>query len=104
MSEITKIKETVLTLLQNHSFLRDDDERLIGNIWANDMQKLKLNPSTTSAESFLRHFVAGNITNADSITRARRNLQQEHKELRGNLWYKRHKAQRNVQEELGYKI
>lgn len=101
--EITKTTEIVKRLLEQHSFLRDDDERLIGNVWANDLAKLNLDPDLATARDFLRHFAAGNLTNPESIRRSRARLQQLHPELRGQKYAERHKHQEQVRQDLGYK-
>lgn len=101
--EITKTKDTVFALLQQYPCLRDNDERLIVNVWANDMARERLNPEHTSVKDFFTKFNDGKITNADSITRARRQIQEKTPELRGQLWHKRHKHQKAVKEELGYR-
>ena len=42
----------------------------------------------------------GKLTLADSITRARRKLQEEDKTLRGKNWYKRKNRQEEVRQEI----
>ena len=101
--EITRTKARVKALLQAHSHLRDNDPRLICNIWADDMQRIRLNPKTETAEAFMLHFIAGNITNPESIRRSRAKLQEEEPELRGKSYTERHKKADNIKDQLKYK-
>lgn len=103
MTEITKTKPIVKALLENYATLRDNDERLICNVWLADLARNGLNMKC-EIEVFFNMFASGDITNADTITRVRRKLQEEHKHLRGKLWAVRHGHQEEVQKELGYKI
>ena len=103
MIEITQTKERVKTLLQTHSHLRDNDPRLICNVWADDMQRINLHPRQATAEEFMLQFIAGNITNPESIRRSRAKLQEEHKELRGKIYEQRHNKSEDIKNQLKYK-
>jgi len=90
MEKMQKIKPKVLKLLIEKPHLRDDDNRLIANIFLNEgggteaMQKI-------SAFEFLRLFSDGKFTNFESIRRMRAKLQEEHPELRGKSYKERQK-------------
>ena len=45
---------------------------------------------------------AKHLTHPSAIMRARRKVQEKHSDTRGKLWYKRHKEQETVKEDLGY--
>jgi len=98
--EITRTKARVKALLQAHSHLRDNDPRLICNIWADDMQRINLDPNQTSSKLFMLHFINGNITNPESIRRSRAKLQEEEPELRGKSYTERHKKSEDIKEQL----
>jgi hypothetical protein len=42
------------------------------------------------------------ISHPSAIMRARRKVQEEHKETRGKVYAERHKQQKQVREDLGY--
>ena len=90
MEKMHQIKPKVLKLLIEKPHLRDDDNRLIANIFLNEgggydtMQKI-------SAYEFLRLFAEGKFTNFESIRRVRAKLQEEHPELRGKTYKERQK-------------
>ena len=44
------------------------------------------------------------ISHPSAIMRARRKVQEEHKETRGKLWNERHKQETVVQQDLGYNV
>ena len=92
---ILKTKDKVLKLLKEHPHLRDDDNKLIANIWFGEIKGQNL-----TAQSFLEKFANGKLTNPESIRRMRQKLQEEFVNLRGNNWNERHKHQVKVKQQL----
>ena len=95
---IPKIKDTVKYLLNRHPVLRDDDNRLIINVW--------LKEDTLILQSGFQYvaneLISGGLSSPESITRARRALQKEFPELRGEKYKARMQEQERVKKDLGY--
>ena len=100
--KIFKQKDIVTKLLNEYPELRDNDSRLVANVWLHELQGLELNHNKISAGKFLHLYATGQLTASDSITRLRRKLQEENIELRGEKYNKRQNRVTNVQMELGY--
>ena len=96
LKKLEKTMDKVKYLLQNFSHLRDDDNRLVANIWNNELSHLKQN----DVIDFLLLYSQGRITTADTITRARRKIQELHPELRGKNYNKRHVTQKKVRKNI----
>ena len=91
----TSTIDIVRRLLKDHPHLRDDDNRLIANIWYQTSPNI-----SEGALDFLNEIAEGNLPSSESIRRCRQKLQQIDKGLRGKLWNKRHGMQNEVREEL----
>ena len=94
--KIINLSDQVIKLLKKKSHLRDNDRRLTCNIWWKSVS----NPELLMFEDFINLYIEGKIPESDSITRCRRKVQEEMKELRGESWDKRHGLEKVVQEEL----
>ena len=94
--KIINLSDQVIKLLKKKSHLRDSDRRLTCNIWWKSVS----NPKLLMFEDFINLYLKGDIPESDSITRCRRKVQEEMKELRGESWDKRHGLEKVVQEEL----
>lgn len=92
-----EIQPIVRAILENDLKARDNDRILCVKFWARELGN---NPQ----EWFMHLYSIGELTNHDSITRARRKLQEEHEHLRGNRYRERMKHQKVVQQELGYPV
>lgn len=90
-----EIKSTVKHLLETEPSLRDSDERLVANMWYYGVGK-----EIFTLADFLDAYSKGKITTADTITRARRHLQQLHPELRGTTWEVRQKKAGETREKF----
>jgi hypothetical protein len=86
----------VQNALQKHPALRDDDNRLIANIW---FKKLP-NIDQLSGRDILMIIAKGKLPSFESISRCRRKVQQEDKSLRGELWNKRHQIANDIRREI----
>ena len=95
--KIAEIKPIVYKLLTEHAHLRDDDLKLIANIWYNEMDGKQV-----SAFDFLSQFSRGEYSNPESIRRVRQKLQEENPDLRGENYQARQSEQKKVKSELGY--
>ena len=94
--KIVKLVDRVTRLLTAKSDLRDNDRRLICNIWWKSVS----NPELLMFEDFINLYIKGEIPESDSITRCRRKVQEENKSLRGKSWDFRHGLEKMVVDEL----
>jgi hypothetical protein len=97
IKQIIKTKDQVKSLLEMEEGLRDNDTRLIAIYWAYEIgiEQLK----GLSANDFLANVAAGKLTPADTITRARRKVQEDNEELRGVKYKKRKAAAEQLDQE-----
>lgn len=99
MANIGKLKNisvVVKTLLEKEIDLRDNDDALVATIWNMEFP----NADKVSALHFMWAFVKGEVTNADTITRARRQVQMDNEALRGKTWKERHKDSSRFAQEI----
>jgi len=101
--EILNTKEKVEKLLSEKPHLRDDDQRLIANIWHKELSEYGKLAKEISGFELLAVLSEGNVlTSSEGICRCRRKLQEEYPELRGNSWRERHKNEEKIEKDLGY--
>jgi len=97
-----KTKEKVKYWLDFDSSLKDDDNRLCANIWAEEMVALGFGGIETEAVVFLKLYATSKLTSAPSI-RARAKLQEEDASFRGGKYMLRqNKLQKKWRKDLGY--
>ena len=94
--KIINLADKIIKLLTIRPHLRDNDRRLICNIWWDSVP----NPESIAFKDFTDLYVKGKIPESDSITRCRRKVQEEVKELRGEVWERRHALEEVVREEI----
>ena len=100
--KINKVEE----ILRECPDARDDDNDLIATYWRQELMVIKheevKNSVLTQREIDLFYFIVRNgmLSQADTITRARRKIQEEIPALRGEKYYKRHSATEIVKEEI----
>jgi hypothetical protein len=99
VNEIKELTDKVKLLLQAHPHLRDSDKRLVANIWVFDVTSNhgKGIESITSLE-LLNDLAEGLLTNYDSISRARRKVQELYPELRGTKYGDRKQEEKDTRE------
>jgi hypothetical protein len=101
--EIKSIKKRILKLLMEKPHLRDDDQKLIANVWFQDLLIAHIEPEKITGYELLDIFSKNEImSNPESIRRVRQKAQEEHVELRGSTWKNRHKNEEVIKKELGY--
>ena len=96
-----KIKQAinpVRTILEKHPSLRDNNPRLVANIWHEELKSLgkEITPQITK----MLTLISTKLTSAESITRASRTLQKDVPNLRGSDWKKRQVHAPKVKKEL----
>ena len=94
--KIINLSDQVIKLLKKKSHLRDNDRRLICNIWWKSVS----NPELLMFEDFINLYISGDIPESDSITRCRRKVQEEVEELRGKSWDLRHGLENAIKSEI----
>ena len=94
---MNKLHKLVRVVLEEVPEARDCDRALCYVVWNNQMKK---HPDLTRA-NFITAYLAKNlVSTADSITRARRKLQEVDKTLRGKKWYERHNRAEEYKQEI----
>ena len=95
------MSDRVRDLLRVYPDLRDNDNKLIANIWHDDMiKKYELDVFNKSAADLLIMFASGKLPSTETIRRTRQKLQQELPELRGEDYLKRQSLQGKVKQEI----
>ena len=98
-----KTKDKVIKWIVKYPTLRDDDNRLCCNIWAEEMSDLGLGDIDVSYIKFLELYSANKLTSAPSIKRARAKLQEEDASFRGGKYMLRqNQLQKKWRKDLGY--
>lgn len=95
--KLKPVRERVKNLLEKKPHLRDDDQKLIANIWYQDNEN-KIFAGT--ADQLLRALADGKLTNFESIRRVRQKLQEQHPSLRGTKYKDRQDHQGTVVKEI----
>ena len=96
LNKLRNVKERVETLIRDYPQLRDDDTRLMANIWKEEL----INPTTMTAEEFLRDFAKGYFTHPESIRRCRAKLQETDSSLRGESYKSKQKDGEEVKNNI----
>ena len=98
-----KTKDKVKHWLNKYPSLRDDDNRLCSNIWAEELTILGFGHIEAPIFEFLRLYSNNKLTSAPSIKRARAKLQEEEPEYRGKKYNLRNGVlQDKWRKDLGY--
>ena len=100
-----KTKERVKKWITNHKSLRDNDNALCVYIWAEEMEELGLGNINVPTIEFFKNYSYERLTNATSIVRMRRKLQEQYVNLRGQKYKDRKiRIQDNWKKHLGYEV
>ena len=93
---IVDIHDMVFSLLNDDPRTRDDDNLLCVIIWSRLFKKQGLDVREEKAYDFLLAYLNNKLVSADTITRARRKLQEENILLRGKKYAERQRKQATV--------
>jgi hypothetical protein len=99
LKKMNQIKTSVKNLLTKRPELRDDDNRLIANIYLEEAGGI-VALQNMSALQFLGEFSKGTFSNTESIRRVRQKLQEDNPELRGNKYQNRKKLGEDISTEI----
>ncbi len=100
-----KIK-TVEKILREIATTRDNDQELIAKYWHDELREMKFDQERDfilthrEINLFYKVIESGILSQPDTITRARRKVQEEVPSLRGDKYHKRHSATEIVKEEI----
>ena len=97
---IESVKDRVASLLEEYPALRDDDNRLLANIWYQDAKAIKGSVNYQSARDFLQLVANGKLTNPESVRRGRQLLQEKNPHLRGKSYTERKRRASEVKSEI----
>jgi len=98
-----KTKDKVKYWLDFDSSLKDNDNRLCSNIWAEELTVLGYGDFDTPAVAFLKLYAHNKLTSAPSIKRARAKIQEEEPKYRGKKYsLRKGKLQDDWRKRLGY--
>ena len=98
--DILSTKDRVHALLIRHEHLRDDDNKLIANIWHTDAKTLDFDPNRITGYKMLQLISEGALTNPEAIRRSRQKWQEKKPELAGKSRPKRLEHEDTVLEDL----
>lgn len=97
-------KKQVEQLLTDNEHLRDDDQKLLANVYwlrvSETMQYKLTEEEMSGVKKFLHEMAEGNLPDDGSVRRCRRKLQELNPHLRGKLWDKRHQKAEQVKYDL----
>jgi len=96
IKQIKKLEPQVELMLRQYPELRDDDNRLYVNLIIK-LDAVLRNPNTT-ANYLLSNMAHGNYPAFESVTRARRKVQERIPELRGKRYKDRKSNEKEVRE------
>ncbi len=100
-----KIQDEVRRILTEYPLTRDHDKLLTIKYWMFELG-LKHNKYLKTFEfmEFCKLYSTGKLTDAQTITRARRQIQMKEPQLRGEKYKARMANQEKVKEDLGYSV
>ena len=98
------MQNRVKEVLEDSIHCRDSDVYLLYEVWADELKTYNLDIKNMHLVPTLKMWANKEISRPSAIMRARRKVQEENPNTRGNLWEKRHKEQVNVQKDLGYNV
>jgi hypothetical protein len=98
IKQIKKLEPQVELMLRQYPELRDNDNRLYVNLII-QLDAVLRHPDT-SANYLLSNLAHGNYPAFESVTRARRKVQEKFEELRGDKYNKRKDKEQEVRTEI----
>ena len=100
-----KTKEEIKRLLIKSPHLQDNDSKLIATYWFYELKNKGIDIDEMKAYDFLKLFANSDLTHTETISRMRRQVQEENKELRGKHYQGRQTTkQKEWKQRLGYEV
>jgi len=98
--KIKKNEDRITNLLMKNKELRDDDMRLLANVWYQELNEQGFN-TLKNAQEFLKYMSQGKLSNPSSVRRCRAKIQELQPNLRGESYSVRQtKRKENVSKEI----
>jgi len=98
MKKIFSVMDEVEKMLLLYPGLRDNDERLMANLWYKFIGDDTL--TYTSGFNVLSMLSKGKLPSYESISRCRRKIQELKPKLRGEKWTERQKRAKKIKKEI----
>lgn len=98
--ELKSVTDRVAEYLTKHPSLRENDARLIANIWLEDAKAYNSYLDINRASYFLKMVAKGVLSNTESIRRARQLIQQKNPHLRGKNYNQRKEHSSDIKKEI----
>ena len=96
MKKLFSVVDDVELFLTKYPSLRDDDERLMANIWHSHIGNLE----DVDAKEILHMLAKHELPSYESISRSRRKIQELNPNLRGDKWIERQKRAKKIKKEI----
>ena len=97
---ILKDVDRVKTLLLLSDTFKNSDQKLAARVWYDQCSENNVNPNKITAFEFFRMYADDYFCKAQVLIRIRAKLQSEFPELRGDVYYARHKEAIDVRKQL----
>ena len=98
MKKLFSVMGEVEKMLLRYPCLRDNDERLMANIWHKFIGDSTL--TYTSGFNILSMLSKGELPSYESVSRCRRKIQELKPKLRGEKWIGRQKRAKKIRKEI----
>lgn len=97
-----KLRQLIEAFLAQYPHCRDDDQRLIANIWQQEILAMhgQEGYNTKTCHDILSDFATGKLSSPESIRRTRQKIQELQPLLRGEKYQQRQKHQGEVKKEI----
>ena len=96
MKKLFSVIDEVEKFLTKYPLLRDNDERLMANIWSSHIGNLE----DIDGKEILHMLANHKLPSYESISRCRRKIQEIKPELRGEKWIERHKRAKDIKKNI----
>ena len=96
MKKLFSVIDEVEKFLTRYPLLRDNDERLMANIWSSHIGNLE----DIDGKEILHMLASHKLPSYESISRCRRKIQEKKPHLRGEKWNERHKRAKEIRKEI----
>ena len=100
MKKLFSVLKEVEIYLNKYPLLRDNDDRLMANIWAKYIGSRDDMDGPESWKDMLSLLAKGKLPSYESISRCRRKIQEKNPHLRGEKWNERHGRAKEIRREI----
>ena len=96
MKKLFSVTDDVEKFLTKYPPLRDDDDRLMANIWMSHIGNLEIK----NGKDILHMLAQHQLPSYESVSRCRRKIQEQNPKLRGEKWIGRQKRAKKIRKEI----